>query len=169
MKAITIAILFFTAFDSFSQDTVLIKQQKGFLLLSKYTYSENDQYSGEIKDLGFDDFFFPTKYFSEKLFADSNLCVSFKNGRRIERLNSREKIKKEASKFFCFDSSQCYKNDFFYVIPVIIEGKEYNYNFENCRRNYYELQVIKGAFLRFEYLHKAIKPVKITPLIETRK
>jgi hypothetical protein len=172
MKQLTsITIFLFISFSCFSQDTVLVKKQKGFLFLSKYTYSENNEYPGEIKDLGFNDFFFPTNCFSEKLFADSNLFITFKNGIRIEELPDRKKIKKAAVKFYCLDSSLCYKNDIFYIIPVIIEGKRYNYNFEDCRRNYYELEVKDGSRIRFEYLHTAMFPIKITipPLLEKKK
>lgn len=163
MKQVNI-ILFFLLFShyGYSQlDSLFIKSQKGVLFLSKYAYSENNEYDGEIKDLGFDDFFFPTISFSEKLFTDANLYITFKNGIRIEKLRDRKKIKMNATKVYSFDSSFCYKNDFFYIIPVIIEGKVYNYNFEDCRRNYFELQVLKGCKLRFEYLHKAIKPQRI--------
>jgi hypothetical protein len=164
MKTINIIIFFFITFNCFSQDTVLVKKQKGFLFLSKYTYSENNEYPGEIKDLGFNDFFFPTNCFSDKLFADSNLFITFKNGIRIEELPNRKKLKKAAVKFYCIDSSSCYKNDIFYIVPVIIEGKRYGYNFEDCRRNYYELQVTGGSKLRFEYLHMAILPILIASL-----
>lgn len=166
MKRLTnITIFLFVSFSCFSQDTVLVKKQKGFLFLSKYSYSENNEYPGEIKDLGFNDFFFPTNSFSEKLLADSNLFITFKNGIRLEELPNRRKIKKAATQFYCVDTSLCYKNDIFYIIPIIMEGSSYDYNFEDCRRNYFELQVKNGSKLRFEYLHKAVLPRRITPTL----
>lgn len=161
-----ITIFLFVSFSCFSQDTILANKQKGFLFLSKYSYSENNEYPGEIKDLGFNDFFFPTNFFSDKLFADSNLFITFKNGIRIEELQDRKKIKAAATKFYCIDTSLCYKNDIFYIIPVTIEGSGYDYKFEDCRRNYFELQVKNGSKLRFEYLHKAILPRRIMPMLQ---
>jgi hypothetical protein len=173
MKRLTcITIFLILSFNCFSQDSIIVIQKKGFLFLSKYTYSENNKYPGEIKDLGFNDFFFPANLFSEKLFADSNLFISFKNGIRIEEMPNRNEIKKAAVKVYGTDSSLCYKNDIFYIVPVIVEGKIYTYNFEDCRRNYFELQIKNGSKVRFEYLQKAILPRRITPilpLIEKKK
>ena len=111
---IILSILLFGLSGFGQTDSLLLKRQKGVLFLSKYAYSENNEYDGEIKDLGFDDFFFPTICSSEKLFTDTNLYITFKNGIRIEKLRDRKKIKMNATKVYCFDSSFCYKNDIFY-------------------------------------------------------
>ena len=169
MKYILVLAIFFISKHGFGQDTVITKKQKGFLFLSNYNYIY-DWVGGESRPLGFHDFFFPIENFNPKLISDSNIQIVFKNGLRVDFINDRKLAKAKAKIIQCKDTSNCYKYNRFYIIPVLVDYKLFHdYEPYICDRDYYEIDVISGSKLRFEYLHKAIKPIKITPLIETRK
>ncbi len=164
-----ISIIFLISLQGISQDTTLIEKQKGFLFLTSYNY-QYDWKGGESKPLGFHDFFYPVSDFHSKIMLDSNLKIEFKNGVRVDFINGRDLLKNKARVIPCSDTSKCYEFYRFFVLPVLIDYKiSEDYEPYVCRRNFYELQVDNGAVLRFEYLHKAIVPIKITPLSENCK
>lgn len=163
MKYILLPILLLISVSSFAQDTVIVKKQKGFLFLTDYNY-QYDWDSSEIRPLGFHDFFYPVKNFDNSLLCDSNINVLFKNGVRVDFINNRKPLKEKAMSFTGKDTSNCYQFNKFYILQVEIEYKIFeDYEPYVCRRNSYELQIVNGSKLRFEYLHKAIKPLRITP------
>lgn len=143
-------------------DTIAVKNQKGFLFLSSHNYLY-DYDSTYFRRLGFHDFFFPCEDPGEKLFLDSNISIVFRQGLRVDSIShNRPLLKKKAALLSCIDTSNCYKYDKFYIIPVTINYRVYQDNRPFvCDRNYYELQVINGARLRFEYQHKAIRSIQI--------
>ena len=169
-RIIIIVVLFFFYFFSFGQSDTLFKmQQKGFLFLSNYNYLY-DCDGCEVRSLGFHDFFFPSDCINTKCFLDSNMNFIFKNGIRVDFINNRKSLKSKADIYSCIDSSKCYLYDRFYVLPVIVDYKIFeDYEPFVCRQNYFELQVVGGSKLRFEYLHKAIKPIRIIPTVITGK
>ena len=144
-------------------DTLIKKHQKGFLFLTNHNY-QYDWEGAEIRKLGFHDFFFPSECIDTRCFLDSNINLLFKNGIRVDYINNRKQLKNKATVVSCIDTSYCYEYDRFYVIPVVVDYKIFeDYEPFVCRRNYFELQVKNGSRLRFEYLHKAIKPLRIIP------
>lgn len=162
---ISIALFLFCSYCFGQTDTLIKKQQKGFLFLTNYNY-QYDCDGCEVRSLGFHDFFFPSDCVNAKCFLDSNINILFKNGIRVDFINNRKSLKSKASVFSCIDTSKCYLYDQFYIIPVVVDYKIFeDYEPFVCRRNYFELQVINGSKLRFEYLHKAIKPLRITPTL----
>jgi hypothetical protein len=169
-KNLIILISLTFCFSSFSQtDTMMIKKQKGFLFLSNYNYLY-DYEQGEVKSVGFFDFFYPSEHFDSKCLLDSNKNTVFKNGIRVEFFKDRKQLKKKAMLFNCVDTSKCYLFENFYVLPVTIDYKIYqDYEPFLCRRNFYELQVINGSKLRFEYLHKAISILRIAESLPAAK
>ena len=166
MKKIIIfnTAFFFCCCCCFAQaDTLIMKQQKGFLFLTNYNY-QYDCNGCEVRSLGFHDFFSPSDCINPKCFLDSNMTTVFKNGLRVEFIKNRKPLKDKAAVFACIDTSRCYSFDRFYIIPVTIDYKIFSdYAPYVCRRNYYELEVVKGGRFRFEYLHQAIKPFQINP------
>src|SRR5258706_10321498 len=157
MKPAVLILVFISSITCFAQDdTLTIKNQKGVLVLSNYNY-KYDYTGGEIRPLGFHDFFFPTDYFDKRLFLDTNKTITFKKGLRVEFLAGRFGLKQRAAVFKCIDSNKCYRYDKIYIIPVTISYKLYE-DFEpfECRRNYYELTIINGSIVKFDYQHKAI-------------
>lgn len=163
MKSLVMLSLFLViSISCFSQtDTVFKKQQIGFLFLSDYNYLYDYDGIGP-RPLGFHDFFYPAKDFNAKLLEDSNVIIVFKNGVRVDFIENRKQLKIKAKSFECIDTSHCYEFGKFYVVPVIIDYDffEDNHPFV-CRRNFYELQVTNGSRLRFEYMHKAIRLIKV--------
>ncbi len=161
-KLVMLSLLVVISTSCFSQtDTVFKKQQRGFLFLSDYNYLYD--YNGtHRRPLGFHDFFYPVKDFNTKLLEDTNVNIGFKNGMRVDFIENRSQLKIKAKSFECIDTSHCYEFRKFYVIPVIIDYSSFeDYEPFVCRRNFYEVQVINGSRLRFEYMHKAIRLIKI--------
>lgn len=151
-------------FDLIGQDTLKVTKQQGFLFLSEHNYMY-DKSTHEIKLLGFHDFFFPSLFFDKKCILDSNLNITFKNGLRVDFFNGRNGIKSRSQPIPGLDTSNCYKYDKFYVIPVLIDYKIFgDYEPFVCRRPYYAVKVKNGSSLRFEYLHKAISITRIKVL-----
>lgn len=161
-KVIAILFTFSFVFGGYGQaDTVMVKAQKGFLFLSNYNF-QYDYDGGEIRRLGFHDFFFPTESCDFKCLSDTGKGIVFKNGFRVDAIIDRKGLKLKAELFRCIDTTRCYEYDRFYIVPVILNYKLFrDYEPLICRRNYYELRVLDGASLRFEYKHEAITPTKI--------
>ena len=68
---VLVTILFLTCLNAFSQkDTVIGKNQKGFLFLTGYNlyYDFNPS---EVKSYGFSDYFFPLDSFNRNVFLDN--------------------------------------------------------------------------------------------------
>lgn len=144
------------------KDTILVKNQKGFLFLTDYNYQYDWREGDEMRPLGFHDFFFPAENFNCKLLIDSARHIAFNNGIRIDFMENRKALKAKARVFKGKDTSGCYGFDQFYLMPVIIDYKKVKeYEPYVCRRNYFDIKVDKGSSLHFEYLHEAIKPTKI--------
>lgn len=151
------------------KDTVIIKEQKGFLFLSTHNYLY-DKSELESRPLGFHDFFFPGECLDSLLFLDSNKAITCKNGLRVDYIHNRLPLKEQALMFKGKDTSICYVYDRFYIIPVIISYKKFeDYEPFECRRNYFDIQVEQGAALHFEYQHQMIKPITITPVKKKNK
>jgi hypothetical protein len=147
-------------------DTIVIKNQKGFLFLSNYNYLY-DKSSGEIRDIGFHDYFFPSNKFNKNWFIDSSKNFSFKKGLRVEFFKSRNMLKRKALLFKCVNQNNCYFYDNFYIIPVTINYKLYNDNWPlACRSNLFDIEVIGGSKLRFYHNENAIIPLRVS-LINT--
>jgi len=148
-------ILFY--YSSFSQsDTLRFKKINGILFFSSYNYMY-DYKNEEVKSVGFFDFFYPIESIDIKSFLDSNKYMFFKNGVRVEFFKQRNKFKELSVHYNCIDTSSCYFFKDFYFLPVVIDFKLYeDYEPSLCRKNYFDLQVIKGAKFRFENFHKAI-------------
>lgn len=131
------------------------KEYNGWLFLS----NENFQYDwkegvSEIRNLGFHDFFFPVNELPLKSVLDSNISIILKNGIRIDYLNNRGDLKSKAQKVNCKDTSGCYRFKEFYLLPVSIRSTATaDYEPFVCNRNYFELKVLNGCNLRFEYQH----------------
>ncbi len=163
MKILVLAIacLSFSSISYSQTDTIRRRQQKGLLFLTKYNY-QYDSEGTHIRPLGFHDFYYPTSCLDVKCILDSNLNIVFKNGIRIKFINGRYGIKTQSFSINCIDSSQCYQYSSFYIVPVTMDYKMFeDYEPYVCDRNYYELQVVGGSRLRFEYLHKALIPINI--------
>lgn len=141
-------------------DTSLHKSIKGFLFLSAYNFNYDRSHS-EDKPLGFHDFFYPTECVNMKCFLDTNRCVTFKNGLRVEYFEGRNLTKGKSVVMKCRDSSNCYAYDKFYIVPVVLDYKQFEDNFPPiCDRNYYELELENGLKRRFEHRPKAITLTK---------
>lgn len=141
-------------------DTIIKKQQKGFLFLSAFN-GRYDEYGGHMRPIGFHDFFYPCNDISiESFFLDT----FFSGGIRVDFVVGRFGLKKNALKIYGKDTSWCYGYDSFYVVPVIIDFKEFeDYWPFLCQRNFYEIASKQGGKIRFEYVHQA---ADITKLIE---
>jgi hypothetical protein len=141
-------------------DTIIKKQQKGFLFLSAFN-GRYEEFGGHMRPVGFHDFFYPLKDFNEQLFSDS---VVFTDGIRMDFIIGRYGSKKNAIRIYGKDTSRCYHYDSFYVVPVILDFRQYedSWPFE-CGRNFYEFASNPGGKIRFEYIHQA---ADITKLIE---
>ena len=154
----------FTCSKGYTQtDTLIQKQKRGLLFLSKnnfqYDWKDGEK---EMRSLGFHDFFFPCEEFDLKCLLDSNLEVLFKNGYRVDFIRDRRILKNKAKMFPCMDSSRCYLFDEFYILSATMTYRQYvDYEPFVCRRNYFELKVINGSKLRFEYQHQAIEPIVV--------
>ena len=155
---------------AFSQtDTVIVKKQKGFLFISDYNY-QYDYDGSHMRPLGFHDFFFPSNCLNISCFLDSNKAITFKNGLRVDFIMGRSGIKTSSMEVHCTDTSDCYKYKKFYIVPVAIDYKLFeDYEPYVCYRNYYQIQIEKGSFMRFEYLHKAILPIRLEVLQGAKK
>lgn len=149
-------------------DTLYQKKQKGFLFLASQHYMY-DWPNGDEMRTGFDDFFFPSECLDIKCLLDSNKSIVFKNGLRVGYFYNRKSIKGKATLIKANDTSNCYKYENFYMLPVTMDYKLYNYDFANCRHFFFELNVKNGSHLRFEYLPKEIIPTKITVLSTGKK
>ncbi|RQO31108.1 hypothetical protein DBR32_10410 [Taibaiella sp. KBW10] len=166
-KTITIiSLLVSSVFISTAQsDTIVVKEQKGFLFLSTYNYLY-DYRGEEMRLLGFHDFFFPVSDFDSNWLTEPNIAISFKKGLRVDSIHNRLPLKNAAFLYKGKDSSDCYEYEQFYILPVIISYKVYSDNWPFvCSRNYFDIQVNDGASLHFEYQHQAIKPIGIKTLI----
>lgn len=110
-----------------------------------------------MRPLGFHDFFYPSYDFS---LEDT---VIYTGGIRMDFIIGRYGLKKNAIKVYGQDTSHCYEYDSFYVLPVVIDFKQYeDYEPFVCRRNFYRFRTINGKELRFEYLHKAATITRLT-------
>lgn len=168
MKFFFIIPFLYSCFDSLAQDTIRVTKQKGFLFISAYNYLY-DKTNHEIKVLGFHDFFFPLSSFNKQCLLDSNVSKTFKSGVRVSYFQGRNGIKnnKLTNLITCIDTTNCYRYDNFYVVPVEISYNIYKDNFPYvCDYPYYEVKVINGAALRFEYLPKAISILRIKVLTD---
>ena len=137
-------------------DTTLVTGQSGFLFLSSYSYKYDD-YGSRMRPVGFHDYFFPLSFFQNKLFSDSNLIINFKNGIRVDSIKGRNVLKQKAKMFNCLDTSKCYKYEKFYIIPITITYMIYEDNWPlTCEKNDFSLQVLDGAQIKFNHIHKAM-------------
>ena len=137
-------------------DTTLVRSQSGFLFLSSYGYKYDD-YGSRMRPVGFHDYFFPLSFFQNKLFSDSNLVINFKNGIRVDSIKGRNILKQKANVFNCIDTGKCYRYEKFYIIPISITYMMYLDNWPlPCKKNHFSLQVLGGAQMRFNYVHKAM-------------
>lgn len=157
-------------FATAQSDTSIVKEQKGFLFLTNYNYQYDWIGQTEIRPLGFHDFFFPVSNFDSTWFAEPNIDIAFKNGLRVDYINNRLSLKQVAHLYKGKDASNCYEYDQFYVIPVTITYKQFkDYEPLVCSHNYFDIQIMNGASLHFEYQHQAIKPIGIKPLVSKKK
>lgn len=170
LKTATFVICFLVQAASFAQvDTTVLNQQKGFLFLSDYNYLY-DYKGGEIKNLGFHDFFYPADAFDVKCLLDSNKSITFKNGVRVDFFSKRKYLKTQAKSFACDDTTGCYRFKNFYIIPVTINYKLYeDYEPFICQKNFYELKILGRSQLKFTYQHKAISITRVLENIPKRK
>lgn len=168
---VVMSVLIHCVFSVAAQcDTLIEKEQKGFLFLTNHNYQYDWNGETEIRSLGFHDFFFPVSNFDSAWFKEPNIDITFKNGLRVDYINNRLPLKQAAHLYKGKDASNCYEYDQFYVIPVTITYKQFkDYEPLVCRRNYFDIQIMNGASLHFEYLHQAIKPIDINPLVVKKK
>lgn len=165
-----IVLTLFWCFDCFSQsDTATRRQVKGFLFLADYNY-QYDWSGQEMNPLGFHDYFFPSTCPLILCMSDSNLAIVFKGGIRIDHIKNRKPLKEKAVTFYGSDSSECYRHEKFYVLPVIIDYKEFDDGWPPvCSTSYFEIAVTKGSKIRFEYTRRAMLPLKILSGVDKLK
>jgi len=154
-------VIFSFSSRSFSQDTIIVDKLKGILFLSDYNF-QYDWDSSEIRPVGFHDFFYPIDTFDFNLLTKKSSDIIFKNGIRVDFIYNRKVIKEKAKAFECIDTSRCYTYTKFYLIPVEVTCTIYSDNWPLiCNREYYNLNIINGSQLKFEYHHEAMFPKKI--------
>lgn len=157
IKVLKLISMLFIATNCISQvDTLRVINQHGFLLLSHYNFQYDEKEGSEMNPLGFHDFFFPSEKFDLGCLLDSNKSILFKNGIRLDFYDKRQIVKKKATLIRCRDTSFCYPFKDICIIPVSIDYRIFEdyWPFE-CDRNYFDLKIMNGADLRFQYLHKA--------------
>jgi hypothetical protein len=155
-KIVIIGLFLFFATTCFAQtDTVLRKGQKGYVFICQYNYLY-DYSGGHWRPVGFHDYFFPSDKSDMTQFLDSTKTLTFSNGIRIDFFPGRYYFKKHATTFFV-RSNDCYYNDTLYIVPVIMDFKEYQDNWPPvCEKNTYQIQVIGGSNLNFAVSSKAM-------------
>ena len=142
-------------------DTIIKKKQKGFLFLSAFN-GQYDEYGGHMRPIGFHDFFYPCNDINIELFFRDTI---FSGGVRVDFVVGRYGLKKNALKIYGKDTSWCYGYDSFYVVPVIVDFKEFeDYWPFLCQRNFYEIASKQGGKIRFEYIHQAADITRLTEL-----
>lgn len=115
-----IIILIFFSGTVLGQNPKGVNKQKGFLFISAYNYRYD--WNGEhTRPLGFHDFFFPGQNF---VTSSKIKTTIFTDGIRVDSIPQRFYVKNKSLKVFGIDTSQCYKYDSFYVVPVQISYRE---------------------------------------------
>lgn len=128
-KTILLILVFFIGTDAFCGDSLFVtRKQKGVLLLSYYNYRYDRQASGNvITELSYPDIFLPISgKINYKNLAENVKAKTIKDGIIISSyFKERIKLKEQAGRLYCKDTSGCYPFDFVYIIPVEITYKEY--------------------------------------------
>jgi hypothetical protein len=64
---------------------------------------------------------------------------------------------RKAIKFYGSDTSQCYPYHDFFIIPVTITYQVFKDNWPlSCKREFFDLKIVKGGSVRYIYAHKAM-------------
>jgi hypothetical protein len=160
-KLILLSNLLFCSIIGLSQtDTVVVKNQKGFLFLS-FENGRFDYNGGHWRPIGFEDYFFPGSSVGKEMFIDSNITVNFMNGVRVNFIASRNTLKKKAILLNCSDTSKCYPFKKFYIVPVTTSYKEFKDIWPlACKRDSFALRISNGSKVRFKYRHRAMAVIK---------
>jgi len=155
-RVLIIVVFQLLANCAFSQsDTVTKKLQKGFVFISDYNFLY-DYSGGHWRPVGFHDYFFPTDDNNIEQLMDSNKTFSFTDGRHIQFFPERFYYKKIA-KQLPVEPTDCYIERKLYVVPVVMEFKEYKDNWPPaCETNSYRLKIVGGGASVLKYLPKLL-------------
>jgi len=83
---------------------------------------------------------------------------------RLDFFEERETLKSKAQKVFGKDTAGCYGFDSFYVLPVIVNFKEYkDYEPSICKKRFYIIKT-EGKEVWFAYFPTAATITKVTVL-----
>src|SRR5215204_3416958 len=78
----------------FSQtDTMIVKDQKGFLFLSAHNYMYDYQPGDHMRPLGFHDFFFPSDTINFNALSKIDTSINIREGLRVEYFSLRQQYK----------------------------------------------------------------------------
>ena len=162
-KLILLSVVLFSSIVGLSQtDTVVVRDQKGFLFISMHNWRfDYTGKSGHWRPRGFEDYFFPSTLVSKEMFIDSNRNVNLMNGVSVYSIASRNTLKKKAMLLNCSGPYKCYPFDKFYIIPVTISYREFKDIWPTaCKSDSFDLKITNGADVRFKYRLRAMAVIK---------